>query len=84
MDSRSISKVLATIKENDRVLDVGGWAQPLKRADAVIDCSPYETRGAYGSIGEGDERFKNSDWTVWDICNRKPWPFKARDEWSSE
>jgi hypothetical protein len=79
MDSRSIAKVLGTIKESDRVLDVGGWAQPLKRANAVIDCSPYETRGGYGSIGDGDERFKKSDWTVWDICNRKPWPFKDKE-----
>lgn len=79
MDSKSVAKVLSSIKSTDRVLDIGGWAQPLRRANAVIDCFPYETRGMYGHIGDGEEQFKKSDWIQWDICDRKPWPFKDKE-----
>lgn len=59
------------------VLDVGGWARPLPRADWVIDLGPYETRGFLGSWGEGErERFSRDTWVEWDICASRPWPFK--------
>ena len=62
---------------DDRVLlDVGGWAKPLKRADWVIDVMPYETRGLLGSDGAGPERFTAATWVVRDICDREPWPFE--------
>jgi hypothetical protein len=54
------------------LLDVGGWAKPLARADWVIDLLPYATRGLYGEA-EGDERFTKDTWVEADICT--PWPF---------
>ena len=60
------------------VLDVGGWAKPLTRADWVIDLLPYATRGLYGYDRERAapaERFTNDTWVTRDICDREPWPF---------
>ena len=57
------------------VLDVGGWAAPLARADWVIDLMPYETRGLYGERDPEPERFTGETWVVRDICDREPWPF---------
>ena len=56
------------------VLDVGGWASPLGRADWVIDLEPYETRGLYGQ--PASERFTAGTWVERDICDREPWPFE--------
>jgi len=61
------------------VLDVGGWARPLARADWVIDLLPYETRGLYGQESGEPERFTEDTWVRRDICDRDPWPF-ADDE----
>src|SRR3954454_9023579 len=61
---------------DELVLDVGGWAQPLERADWVIDLMPYETRGLYGyDKASASERFTADTWVVHDICAREPWPF---------
>jgi hypothetical protein len=51
------------------VLDVGGWAKPLPRADWVLDLMPYETRGAYGTSDSGPERFTTDTWIERDICD---------------
>lgn len=74
----NLEKVLAEIGENDRVLDVGGWAAPLNRADWVLDLMPYETRGVLppGSFGPGPERFSKETWVQMDMCSRDPWPFE--------
>jgi hypothetical protein len=59
-----------------RVLDVGGWAVPLSRADHVIDLAPYETRGVFGYDGAPEQdRFSEATWVTRDICDREPWPF---------
>lgn len=55
------------------LLDVGGWASPLARADWVIDLEPYATRGLYGRPEQ--ERFTEGTWVQRDICDREPWPF---------
>src|SRR3954453_10564339 len=61
---------------HETVLDVGGWAKPLERADWVIDLMPYETRGLYGYDREtASERFSADTWVIHDICAREPWPF---------
>ena len=52
MLASSRASLLERLADNERVLDVGGWAKPLDRADWVIDLLPYETRGLYG--GEPD------------------------------
>ena len=35
---------LLDLPDSAKVLDVGGWAAPLNRADWVIDQMPYESR----------------------------------------
>jgi hypothetical protein len=76
-----IEKVLANIKPDDLVLDVGGWACPFNRANYVLDAEPYETRGFYEKIGlpksQGGEKeyFTKETWIQRDICNKEPWPF---------
>lgn len=70
-----MERALGQIGDDDLVLDVGGWALPLSRADWVIDLMPYETRGLYGAVDEGVERFSPETWVVRDICAVEPWPF---------
>jgi hypothetical protein len=55
------------------LLDVGGWAKPLARADWVVDLLPYETRGLYGEA-QGTERFTADTWVQADVC--EPWPLE--------
>lgn len=61
---------IAALPDDLVVLDVGGWARPLARADWVIDLLPYETRGLYG---ERTTRATAETWVVADVC--EPWPF---------
>ena len=74
----SLDKLLARLGDDDRVLDVGGWAAPLNRADWVIDLMPHETRGALpvGSFGPGPERFSDATWVQRDLCAHEPYPFE--------
>jgi len=77
----SRQQILHRLGEDDRLLDVGGWADPLERADCVIDVMPFATRGLYGREGWGPvreadaERFSEATWFQRDICDRTPWPF---------
>ena len=81
MLSENEARILASLAEGDRVLDVGGWACPFNRADYVMDEGPYETRGFYATIGlpasQGGERehFTAETWIRRDLCDRAPWPF---------
>lgn len=68
-------RFLAELPDDALVLDVGGWAAPLNRADWVIDLQPHATRGDMGSYGPGPERFSADTWVEHDICAREPWPF---------
>jgi hypothetical protein len=64
--------------EDGLVLDVGGWALPLTRADWVLDLMPYETRGLYAydrDVAAPHERFSAETWVRRDICAREPWPW---------
>ena len=66
--------------DDDAVLDVGGWADPLPRADWVIDVMPHATRGLYQREGWAEasdepERFGAETWVERDVCDREPWPF---------
>ena len=60
------------LPEDGLLLDVGGWASPLARADWVVDLMPYATRGLYGKVEH--ERFSEDTWVEHDICT--PWPFE--------
>lgn len=71
----SLQRLQREVPEDALVLDVGGWAKPLHRADWVIDVMPHETRGMLGSEGDGPERFSADTWVTRDICDREPWPF---------
>ena len=75
MLAASLERLERELGPDDLLLDVGGWAKPLNRADWVIDVMPYETRGLLGSDGSGPERFSADTWIVRDICDREPWPF---------
>jgi SAM-dependent methyltransferase len=73
----SLERILRRLSDDDVVLDVGGWAAPLNRADWILDLMPYETRGGLvaGGFGPGPERFDASRWVQRDICDREPWPW---------
>ena len=74
MIEAALAELRRRIPDEARVLDVGGWAKPLSRADWVIDLQPYETRGLYGHDGDpAAERFTAGTWVQADICER--WPF---------
>jgi hypothetical protein len=73
--TESLERLLREVADDAVVLDVGGWASPLARADWVLDLMPYETRGLYGTHGPGPERFSAGTWVRRDLCERTPYPF---------
>ena len=76
MFAESVRRIGERAGESGKVLDVGGWARPLDRADWVLDLMPYESRGMLGHDGDGRERFGPDTWITRDICAREPWPFE--------
>jgi SAM-dependent methyltransferase len=79
MLSSSRARILSQLRDDDLVLDVGGGAKPLPRADWVIDLMAYDSRGLYGpAIDPAAERFDAATWVQRDICDRRPWPFEDR------
>lgn len=72
----NLSRVLDSITEGHRVLDVGGWAKPFNRADWVVDIMPYDTRGWAGRQGPERERFSRETWVQMDVSSRQPLPFE--------
>lgn len=75
MNAANATRVLKSLRETDRVLDVGGWMKPFPRADYVMDIMPWHSRGLLGSVHEGPERFDESTWIIRDFCAREPYPF---------
>ena len=75
----SLRRLLHRLDDRAVVLDIGGWAKPLPRADWVMDLMPYESRGMLGKESEHEERFDRDTWIQRDICDRDPYPF-ADDE----
>lgn len=77
----NVARVLASLRDDHVVVDIGGWACPFNRADYIIDAEPYETRGYYRTFGalasQGGvvERFSRERWIVRDLCERTPYPF---------
>jgi len=75
------ARLLEMLGPDDVVLDIGGWADPLERADWVVDLMPYETRGSYSREGwsadrpAAAERFSAQTWIQRDVCAREPLPF---------
>lgn len=69
------------------ILDVGGGLAPFWRATHILDILPFDagrlSRNAWGNRprmmeGERTERvgWSETQYTQWDICDGKPWPFK--------
>ena len=79
MDKENALEILARIKENTVVLDVGGWFCPFNRANWVVDFMPYESRGKGGSVGGGKEYFSRQTWVRRDMCDKSPLPFKDKE-----
>lgn len=81
MHEPNVQHLLKTLRRDELVLDVGGWACPFNRAQWVLDAEPFETRGSYRTFGgapsQGGERewFSRDTWVQRDICDRAPWPF---------
>jgi hypothetical protein len=73
--AESVARIEEIAGDDALVLDVGGWASPLPRADWVIDLMPYETRGLYAKPAPDAERFSDATWVQADVCDRTPWPF---------
>ena len=72
----SRAAITARVPAGDLVLDVGGGASPLSRADWVLDLMAYADRGRYGApVEPAAERFSPATWVQRDICDRTPWPF---------
>lgn len=71
------------------VLDIGGWGHTFNRANYVMDCEAYETRGYYNRtfartnpippIGGTEEFFDKSTWIQRDICEKTPFPFRDKE-----
>ena len=77
MLAANAERTLVTLRASDVVIDIGGWAQPFTRADYVVDLMPYDTRGIFGTIGTGAERFTRERWLNVDICSQ-PLPFEDK------
>jgi len=77
MLASSVQRILDRVPDDAVVLDIGGWGRPFTRADWVLDLMPYETRGLYGSDGNGPERFTADTWLQRDVCDRQPYPFET-------
>ncbi|MBO6548248.1 MAG: methyltransferase domain-containing protein [Rhizobiales bacterium] len=63
------------ISKDDKVLDIGGAAQPFRRANYVVDILPYEKRYQENSfMMDLPEHFSKDTWIVQDVCD--PLPFE--------
>ena len=71
MLASSEERLLARLRDDELVLDVGGGAKPFARAGWVLDLLPYERR----SVHAGGERFTRDTWVRRDACDRESWPF---------
>ncbi len=65
------------INPEDKVLDIGGFAQPFRRANAGLDVFPYKDRQTTNTFLLGmPEKFTSDTWFQQDICNHsRPFPF---------
>jgi hypothetical protein len=84
MLAESRQRLMRTLPGDAVVLDIGGWADPLGRADWVMDVMPYSTRGLYAREGwiaprDEPERFSLETWIERDVCDREPFPFADKE-----
>lgn len=63
MSNPELDKQLSGLPEDARVLDAGGWFNPLLAATHVVDLMPYETRrGQLKLLPIAGERFNKATW----------------------
>ncbi len=83
MDLGNAKRLLATIPEDAKVIDIGGAAAPFPRADYVIDAAPFQELGS-GSDGNINQilqvqpRYSADRWIQADLCAREPWPIEDK------
>jgi hypothetical protein len=79
MDVKNAKRLLETIPDSAKVIDVGGGAAAFPRSDYVIDAAPFAKNG-FGSDGNIHEklgvtpRYSADRWIQTDLCDRRPWP----------
>jgi hypothetical protein len=79
MDLDNAKRLLKTIPDDAKVIDVGGGAAPFPRADYIIDAVAYDKR-ATGSDGNIHQkllvapRYSADRWIQTDLCDRSSWP----------
>jgi len=83
MDNPNKQKLFELLDQHPewQVLDLGGWEQPLMRADWVVDIRDFDAPGNQGVIGDGQRRRNGrSRWVQMDMCGHKlPFNDKAFD-----
>ncbi len=83
MELANAKRLLASLPEGARVIDIGGGAAPFPRADYVIDASPYKAResGSDGNISQQLDvrpRYSADTWIEADLCDHRPWPIQDK------
>ena len=79
MTHSSIHDALAHFPKGAKILDVGGSSGPYKRATHIIDYVPFEEVQYHQAKWDGEVCFSWATYTQWDICDRKPFPFKDKE-----
>src|SRR4051812_21610793 len=68
------------VAEKGPIIDVGGGAAPFAGASHVLDLIPYDghrlVTNAWG--GARSSPWTEAEYTQFDICGRKPWPFSDK------
>ena len=70
-------EIAAGLPQHWNILDVGGWAKPLRKANFVVDIEPYETRAA---ANPSEEQFDASTWYQIDFGGTKPFTLPFPDK----
>jgi len=73
--NKNLEEIIYEIPEHYLVLDIGGAAAPLKRANHIIDYISYEQINWSQAKGGDQVYFNKNTYTQFDICSRKEWPF---------
>lgn len=73
-----IPKEALAVLESERgsILDFGGGASPYFRASHVLDIIPFDAGKLQSNAWGGEpKRFEPNQYTSFDVCSGKPWPF---------
>lgn len=78
MLQENVKKIVARLKPEDKVLDIGAWCNIFPRANYVLDLGEYETRQSH-SFKDEPEQFTKETWYKRDICDHTPYPFANKE-----